>query len=179
MDIQNNYSISDAENTEQHMEIVNGVPVIENITTPRHNETISIISTALRNYISKNHGKCKVYTENVALYVNELAGNDSDFYMPDIMVVCDVDKIDDKGVHTAPLFIAEITSESTKKNDYNRKLDIYKKIGVDEYWIVDLQKNIVFKYLKNEDYIPQTFINPKEISVSVYENLCIELSEIM
>lgn len=179
MDMRKVYSISDAENTEEHAEIVNGALVVENITTPRHNEAISIISTAIRNYISSNNGKCKVYTENVALYVNELACNDSDYYLPDVMVICDTDKIDDKGVHTVPLFVAEITSESTKRNDYNRKLDIYKKIGVDEYWIVDLQRNLVFKYLKNEDYIPQTIINPERVDVSVYKDLQVTLSEVM
>ncbi|MCM1171144.1 MAG: Uma2 family endonuclease [Clostridium sp.] len=173
------YTIKQVEEMEEHAEMVGGELFIQNKTTISHNRAISEIATALRNHISSNDGRCEVFTENVALYVNELLNNDNNFFLPDIMVVCDNEKIDEKGVHVTPLFVAEITSEATRKNDYNTKLDVYKKIGVKEYWIVDLQRKTVYKYLASEDYIPQTFIYPKQIDVSVYEELSIDLSRFM
>lgn len=177
------YTISQVEKMEGHVEIVNGEMVIQNKTTISHNRAVSIISTALNNYISANNGKCEVFTENVALYINELLDDDKNFFLPDVMIVCDPEKIDNKGVHTTPLFVAEITSESTRINDYNIKLDIYKKIGVREYWIVDLQRKVVYKYVPASDgsdgYIPETYFYPHNIEVSVYPNLSIDLSKVM
>ena len=58
--------------TEQHAELISDVLVIENKTSPYHNEVINKISTALNVYIMSNNGSCKVYTENVALFAGEL-----------------------------------------------------------------------------------------------------------
>lgn len=161
--------------SDQHLELVNGKIVKENRTSVHHNMAVEKIARAFGNHIEANAGKCQVFTENVALFVNELCG-DGNFFLPDVMVVCDANGINDDGVHVAPAFVAEVTSESTKVNDYNTKLDIYKKIGVGEYWVVDLQRKVVFKYLKEDSYIPR-FNNPsKPLHVSSYKGLCIDLS---
>lgn len=173
------FNIDDAKNSEKHSEIIGGNLVIEDRTTVTHNATISEIVSSFKNYINANKGTCRVFAENVALYVNELCKDDQNFFLPDIMVVCDDSGIKEDGVHTAPRFVAEVTSESTRKYDYYEKFEIYRKIGVDEYWIVDLQKKVVRKYLKEEDYIPQTFMHPASMEVSTYPNLIIDLSSVM
>ncbi len=66
-----------------------------------------------------------------------------------------------------------------KKNDYGDKMIIYRNIGVEEYWIVDLQKKIVTKYLAKEDFIPETYLHPEAMKVSSYDGLVIDLSEYM
>ena len=76
-------------------------------------------------------------------------------------------------------FVVEVTSPSTQKNDYGDKMIIYRNIGVEEYWIVDLQKKIVTKYLAKEDFIPETYLHPEAMKVSSYEGLVIDLSEYM
>lgn len=176
MDVAKNSSIDSVINSNEHAELVDGVVVVENKTTVTHNIAISEIVTSFKNYISSNGGSCKVFSENFALYVNELCNDDMNFFLPDVMVVCDLDGIKEDGVHVAPLFVAEITSENTKKYDYNKKLELYRKIGVKEYWIVDIQRNSVYKYLESEDYIPKTYLHPDSMKVSVYKNLMIDLS---
>ncbi len=59
------------------------------------------------------------------------------------MTVCNSNGIKDDGVHTSPLFVAEVTSEYTKKNGYVRKMATYNDIGVKEYWVVDIQRKVV------------------------------------
>lgn len=172
-------TLADVIDSEEHAELVNGTVVIENKTTVSHNIAISEIAGALKKYISDNNGTCKVFSENVALYVNEICEDNNNYFLPDVMVVCENDGIREDGVHVAPLFVAEVTSEATKKNDYHEKMEIYRKIGVQEYWIVDIQRNVVFKYLSKEDYIPQSYIYPESMKVSVYPNLMIDFSEIM
>ena len=177
MDLKDKIGISEAENSEKHMEIVNGEAVIEDHTTFSHNDFVLEIALALRQYIKDHNGQCRVATENVALYANEILNDDLNYFLPDVMVVCDPDKIDEKGAHAAPLFVAEVTSESTRKNDYNGKLDVYRKIGVEEYWIVDLQRDMVVIYKKSMDYIPQFAIKPTALEVSVYPGLTVYLPE--
>jgi Uma2 family endonuclease len=60
-----------------------------------------------------------------------------DIVKPDIMVVCDKNKITDKNIKGAPDLIIEILSPSTAKKDKLEKYNLYKKSGVREYWIVD------------------------------------------
>ena len=175
----NSFSILDAENSEEHMELVGGECIIEDRTSVEHNSVVSEIVFALKDHIKKNGGTCQIFSENVALYVNEMLNNDGMFFLPDVMVVCDADAIDSRGVHKAPVFVAEVTSEATRKNDYNTKLDVYKKIGVSEYWIVDMQRGVVFKYLAAEDYIPQTYMHPEYVNVSSYNGLEIDFSPYM
>lgn len=62
---------------------------------------------------------------------------------PDIMVVCDKNKLDEKRCNGAPDFIIEITSPGNSSDDYIRKLYYYKKYGVREYWIVDSKRKII------------------------------------
>ncbi len=179
METTQRFTVSDIETSEEHIELINGEKIIENKTSSEHNEVVNEIVFALKSHIKSNGGSCQVFSENVALYVNELCNDDSQFFLPDVMVVCDTDAVDSKGVHKAPLYVAEVTSEATRKNDYNTKLEIYRKIGVQEYWIVDLQRKIIFKYLASEDYIPQTYMHPESMKVTVYKDLMIDISEFM
>ncbi|MBF0475436.1 MAG: Uma2 family endonuclease [Deltaproteobacteria bacterium] len=55
---------------------------------------------------------------------------------PDISVICDPAKIDDRGCRGAPDFIVEILSPHTSKKDQAEKLALYEKHGVKEYWII-------------------------------------------
>lgn len=87
----------------------------------------------------------------------------------------------DDGVHTIPLFVAEVTSASTQRQDYIEKLFIYAKIGVQEYWVVDLQRKIVARYLKDNNFIPEMVTYPLTSSIPVhsYPGLEIDLSDIL
>lgn len=116
----NGYTIKNVAERNDHAELINGVLVVTNKTSVAHNNAVLEIATSLRSFISSNNGNCKVFTENVALYCNELC-DDKNLFLPDVMTVCDENGIKDDGIHVAPLFVAEVTSESTKRNDYGRK----------------------------------------------------------
>ncbi len=174
-----NYTIHDVIKSDKHMEMINGFVVVEDVTTPYHNIAITEIATALKNHITSNDGDCVVFTENVGLFVNELCDTNKYFYMPDVMVVCDKTGIQADGVHSVPRFVVEVTSDTTRKYDYWEKLEIYREIGVDEYWIVDLQKKVILQYLASEEYIPQCFIHPQTMKVESYEGLTISTSAFM
>lgn len=173
-------SVRDVVNREDHAELINGNLVVTARTSAAHNNAVLEIATALRQYLSANNGICKIFTENVALYCNEMSEDEKNLFLPDVMTVCDKAGIKDDGIHTAPLFVVEVTSESTRKNDYGRKMVTYGDIGVKEYWVVDLQKKVVVRYLLENEYAPEVISYPiaKKIAVHVYPSLEIDLSRI-
>jgi Uma2 family endonuclease len=65
--------------------------------------------------------------------------------VPDIAVVCDPAKLDDHGCNGAPDWVVEITS-TNRADDFDRKLRLYRKSGVREYWIVDTDDRKVWVY---------------------------------
>ena len=66
---------------------------------------------------------------------------------PDISVVCEPEKLDDKGCKGAPTFIAEILLLSTERVDRFLKLNEYQRAGVHEYWIIDPNAKSVADYI--------------------------------
>jgi Uma2 family endonuclease len=56
---------------------------------------------------------------------------------PDVFIVCDPQKLDDRGVSGAPDWIAEVLSPSTARYDRTTKLRAYERAGVPEVWLID------------------------------------------
>ena len=64
---------------------------------------------------------------------------------PDIIVICDRDKIDETGKYRGtPSLVAEVLSESTRSRDMVQKLDLYMESGVQEYWVVNTQSREIY-----------------------------------
>ena len=111
------------------------------------------------------------------MYLNN---DDKTFFVPDLTVICDRDKLDEKGCHGAPDWIVEVTSPSTKKRDYGLKLFRYRDAGVREYWIIDLQQRIVMVYVfdtEPEDAGIYSFED--EITPSLYPDLKIRIADML
>jgi Uma2 family endonuclease len=66
---------------------------------------------------------------------------------PDISVICDRSKLDDKGCRGAPDWIIEVLSASTSGRDHIVKRRIYEHHGVREYWLVHPTDRVVLVYL--------------------------------
>jgi Uma2 family endonuclease len=72
---------------------------------------------------------------------------------PDLLVVCDPARIDERGVRGAPDWIIEVLSPATAAHDQVRKRDLYERAGVREYWLVHPTDRIVTVYrLENGHY---------------------------
>jgi Uma2 family endonuclease len=69
---------------------------------------------------------------------------------PDIYVVCDLSKLDDKGCLGAPDLIVEIISPKNVRRDVKEKFDVYQEHGVREYWIVNPEAEYVSVFLLDE-----------------------------
>jgi Uma2 family endonuclease len=99
---------------------------------------------------------------------------------PDICVICDLSKVDEKGCLGAPDLIIEIISKTTAKKDLDDKFHLYEESGVKEYWTVFQDKAVTVYDLINDKYVQrgdQYDIN-EVIKVGVLEGLEINTNDI-
>ncbi len=110
------------------------------------------------------------------MYLTEDGKN---YVEPDISVICERDKLDDKGCHGAPDWIIEIVSASSKRMDYYKKMCAYAESGVREYWIVDPKRKAVVVHRLAEADIPQIYSFNDKVACSVLEDFSIDFSKLM
>jgi len=95
----------------------------------------------------------------VYLPISSEAGSPDTVVQPDICVICDHDKVDEKGCQGAPDLIIEIVSPGNSKKEMKEKYEIYEESGVREYWIINpLEEYILIFHLSTLD---QRFIGGK------------------
>ena len=141
-----------------------------------HQKLVQQFSRIIGNYIADNKGTCEVYPAPFAVFLNQ---DDKTYVEPDVTVVCDADRLDDKGCNGAPDWIVEIVSPGSYRMDYLIKLFKYRTAGVKEYWIVNPMKETVqtYSFEGNEDSMQYSFED--EIPVSVYPGFSIKVSELL
>jgi len=111
-----------------------------------HNYTAFNIASIFRQYLRKK--QCKVFPDG-----NKLILSNKDYAYPDVMVVCDKNKIKWDGIYGAPDLVVEVLSRSTSNKDRGYKKNLYEKHGVKEYWLVNTwDKSIEVYLLKGERY---------------------------
>ena len=174
----NTYTIDDiyALPEGQRAELIDGQIYDMAPPSPMHQELVMELSATLRDYIKKNGGPCKVYPAPFALFLNE---DDRNYVEPDISVICDSSKVDNRGYQGAPDFIIEIVSPSSQRMDYLTKLFKYRTAGVREYWIVNpLQRTVqVYSFEGTEDSTQYSFDD--EITVTIYGDLKICVADLL
>lgn len=125
----------------------------------------------IANYIDSKKGVCQVIAAPFAVFLNE---DDINYVEPDISVICDKSKLDEKGCHGAPDWIIEIVSPSSKPRDYMTKLFKYRTAGVSEYWIVDPGKQMKTVYGFEKDMVEQYSFG-EDVPAGIYEDFFIKV----
>ncbi len=126
---------------------------------------------AIANYIDSKDGKCEVYAAPFAVFLNKDGMN---YIEPDISVICDQSKLDEKGCHGAPDWIIEIVSPESKPMDYFTKLFKYRNADVREYRIVDPTKDLVMAYRFEKETMEQYSFG-EDVPVGIYEGFSIKV----
>ncbi|MBQ9436838.1 MAG: Uma2 family endonuclease [Lachnospiraceae bacterium] len=88
----------------------------------------------LADFIDEKGGECKALAAPLAVYLNQ---DEYNYFEPDVMVVCDRNKLSERGVEGAPDLVIEVVSKSSYTLDLSIKYEKYHQAGVKEYWVVD------------------------------------------
>ena len=101
---------------------------------------------------------------------------------PDLYVVCDLSKMDEKGCLGAPDFIIEIVSAASAKRDLKDKYQIYEQHGVREYWIVNPSDENVMTFVLDANgkfQLAGLYAGDDKIPVHIFDgDLQIDLAEV-
>lgn len=136
-----------------------------------HQRILLSLSRKIADYIDSQNGNCEINIAPFAVFLND---DDTNYIEPDISVICDASKLDDKGCHGAPDWIIEIVSPGNKPMDYFTKLFQYRTAGVREYWNVDPAKEMVTVYWFEKETMDEYSFG-EEISVGIYEGFSIKV----
>jgi Uma2 family endonuclease len=172
----NNYTVDDiyALPEDKRVELIDGQLYYMASPNRRHQSISGEMYFRIKDYIQSKGGDCKVYFAPFAVFINK---DNKNYVEPDISVICNSDKLNDKGCNGAPDWIVEIVSPGSRNMDYLVKLLKYQSSGVREYWIVDPMSERISVYKFEHDEMDVFTFNDK-IKVGIYEDLEIDFSTI-
>jgi len=170
---------------DKRRELINGFIHLMSTPVRAHAEVSVELSTFIKTFIKKRKGKCRIYYApfDVRLPKNNETEDDKIYNVvqPDICVVCDLSKLDDRGCIGAPDLIVEVLSPSTFKKDWCSKFNLYETCGVREYWLVDPKEKTVNVFLLQPEgkYDSGTMYKcNQKAPVRIFEGLEIDLNEL-
>ena len=163
--------------TEDRYELIDGVPyMMAPGPTRLHQTVVGRLFNQLFNYL--NGKPCEVFVSpfDVRLNANKY---DNTVVQPDIVVVCDKSKLDDKGCKGVPDMVIEVLSQSSMRRDKVLKFKKYQQTGVREYWIVDPDsKTISAHVLENGRYTTSEYGKTGMVPVHVLLGCSINAQEV-
>ena len=133
---------------EERFELIKGKAFKMTPAPARIHQGISIrISSELFHYLKNK--SCEVFSAPFDVRLPRKSKEDRDIItvlQPDICVICDPSKLDDKGCIGAPDIVVEILSPGNNRKELKNKYEVYEEAGVKEYWIIHPQEKTFFKY---------------------------------
>ena len=170
---------------DKRRELINGFIHLMSGPVRRHAGTSMELITIIRTFIKKKKGKCRIYHApfdvRLPMYGSKDDNKIYDVVQPDICVICDLEKLDDKGCLGAPDLIVEVLSPSTLKYDWNYKFNLYEKAGVKEYWIVNPKAKEANVFLLQSDGkydLGTVYESGQKAPVHIFKGLEIDLNEL-
>ncbi len=156
LDLDGTYSYADylKWQFEERVELLRGkIARMSPAPSIKHQEIASNLHYRFR--INFENKDCRVYFSpiDVRLYDRKKSLKASqEIYtvvQPDLCVICDSSKLDEQGCNGAPELVIEILSPGNSRREMKDKFDLYQEAGVQEYWLVQPQEEVVLVYTLN------------------------------
>lgn len=167
------------ENSDERYEYIDGEIYLLASPKTRHQVALTELFGIFYNWFEG-----KQCTPFVAPYDITLKRNPENINVvqPDIMVICDLEeKLNDKDYYMGtPTLVVEILSESTRRMDLIKKLDLYMACGVEEYWIVNPlnQEVTVYLFKDNDVSDSRTFRKGDRVESFIFPGLTAETARV-
>ncbi|MBK8472095.1 MAG: Uma2 family endonuclease [Sphingobacteriales bacterium] len=169
----------------ERVELIKGYIMRMSAPSSRHQRISFATSRLLGNFFYKT--SCQVYHApfDVRFYdAQKSLKADRDIYtvvQPDLCVICDKSKIDERGCLGAPDWIIEILSPGNSKKEVQKKYDLYEEHGVREYWVVYPNEQSVFQFVLNGQgkyYLHKIFAEDDLMPSYLFPDLLIDLKDV-
>ena len=166
---------------DKRREIIDGAVFDMNAPLRIHQEILLEIGTKLHAFFKEK--ACSIYIAPFDVRLPKSSRKNEDIFnvvQPDISVVCDEAKLDEKGCIGAPDLVIEIISPSTASIDNIKKRALYEESGVKEYWLLHPTDRILTIYnLKENCYEkPLIYADNQKVASLLFPDLIIDLAEI-
>ena len=150
------------------VELIDGEVFTLEAPSLAHQECAFEIAYQIKDFIRKNKGKCQCFVSPVDVHIDP--EDDETVVQPDVVVICDRDKTKTgKRVEGAPDLVVEVLSPSTRNKDMNIKLNKFRECGVREYWMVDLEGQVVIIYDFSRDSAINIVSMKEPVPVGIYD----------
>lgn len=174
---QQHYTVADyaAWNDNQRYELLHGrVSVMAPAPTSRHQAISRNLTLEITHFLQPK-ARCQIFYAPIDVYLNE-----DTVVQPDIIVVCDPQKIELKGCVGAPDLIVEILSPSTSKTDWKDKYQLYEQVGVREYWIVNPDDRLlhVFRLTDGKFQLTGTYTAEDSVHIGIFDDVVLDLKNV-
>lgn len=160
---------------DQRVELIDGVFYDMAAPTVEHQLLLGSVHAQFLSFIRGKKGECMPLISPVDV---QLDADDKTMVQPDVVVVCDREKVKKRVVFGAPDFVLEVVSPSSIIKDYIKKAAKYEAAGVREYWIIDPIKRRVCTYDFTEGSAPGIYPLSGKVPVAIFDQeLEIDLDE--
>jgi Uma2 family endonuclease len=143
-----------------------------------HQLIVSVLHGEIYNYLKGK--KCKAIPSpfDVRLFYEDDDSDDT-VVQPDLVIVCDPEKLGKEGCRGAPDLVIEILSPSNTAVEMHRKLNLYLEAGVREYWVIDPEQKLVEAYrLNGSRYEPRILHSSDTLASALFPGLEISLESL-
>ena len=157
-------------------ELIRGSAIKMVAPTQYHQGMLMELGRQFANFLK---GKvCKVFLAPFDVRLNHSTA-DNTVVQPDLVVVCDLAKLNGKHCLGAPDLVVEIVSPATARNDTVVKFALYREAGIKEYWIIEpLNRLLSVHLLRGSEYNTTYYSNVDVVNVEVLEGCRIDLADV-
>ena len=133
------------------------------------------------------HQKCKAYAAPFDVRLldkgksKKANKNVYSVVQPDICIICDEKKLDDKGCIGAPDLVIEILSPGNSKKEMRTKKQLYEENGIREYWIIDPERETVHQFVLGDNSLynpPLIYVSEEIVYCAIFEALQVPLDDL-
>jgi Uma2 family endonuclease len=121
-------------------ELIDGTAYVREPPAPSPSHQRVVVGLCHQIEAALKDGPCRVYVAPFDVRLPNAVEDDDlidTVVQPDVLVVCDLKKVDTRGMRGAPDWVAEVLSPYTARHDQVVKLPVYERAGVREVWLVD------------------------------------------
>jgi len=169
---------------DERWELIGGEPLaMSPAPTVRHQRLSRKLAWQFENYL---HDKpCELFTAPFDVRLSEQPFASDDYIdtvvQPDMLVICDSSKLDERGCNGSPDLVIEILSPSSAAHDLKIKYDIYQRFGVKEYWIIYPAEHVLQIYKLGDDGCygaAERYAGDDKVAVAMLGDLIVDLKEV-